>query len=40
MNDLISRTANWQYCPNCGTKMKNGKQALAYADQDTFMPAT
>ena len=39
-NTDIHVTLNWQYCPNCGAKMENDKQVLAYADQDTLMPAT
>ena len=35
---IEGHTGQWRYCPNCGAKMI--EQALAYADQDTLMPAT
>lgn len=28
------------YCPNCGARMDENRQALGYTDQDTMMPAT
>lgn len=41
--EIASENGEANYCPNCGAKMAESvetKQGLAYADQETMMPAT